>query len=157
MNRSEILQRIRDLGVIPVVRAASADEAIQVVEAIRAGGVSLLEITMTVPGAVQVIEKLAQRFGEDAIVGAGIGSLFAVNTVTGVWNLIEARKDSVGRKRRLTHGLLMMAADAGFFATFLAAPDDEEGNFSDSRSTHRTIAITSIGTPFSASAENTVR
>jgi hypothetical protein len=79
-----------------------------------------------------------------AIVGAGIGSLFAVNTVTGVWNLIEAKKDSVGRKRRLTHGLLMMAADAGFFATFLAAPDDEEGNFSDARSTHRTIAITSI-------------
>jgi hypothetical protein len=80
-----------------------------------------------------------------AIVGAGIGSLFAVNTVTGAMNLWEARKDSVGRKRRLTHGLLMMAADAGFFATFLAAPDDEHGNFTDARSTHRTIAITSIG------------
>ncbi|HXT61891.1 MAG TPA: bifunctional 4-hydroxy-2-oxoglutarate aldolase/2-dehydro-3-deoxy-phosphogluconate aldolase [Pyrinomonadaceae bacterium] len=71
MNKSEILQRIRDIGVIPVVRASSADEAIQVVEAIRAGGVSLLEITMTVPGAVQVIEKLAKRFSDDAIVGAG--------------------------------------------------------------------------------------
>ena len=80
-----------------------------------------------------------------AIVGAGIGSLFAVNTVTGAMNLWEARKDSVGRTRRLTHGLLMMAADAGFFATFLAAPDDEHGNFTDARSTHRTIAITSIG------------
>ena len=71
MTKSQILQRMRDIGVIPVVRAASADEAVQVVDAIRAGGVSLLEITMTVPGAVQVIEKLAQRFGEDAIVGAG--------------------------------------------------------------------------------------
>jgi len=79
-----------------------------------------------------------------AIVGASIGSLFAVNTVTGVWNLVDARKDPVGRKRRLTHGLLMMAADAGFFATFLAAPDAEDGNFNDARSTHRTIAITSI-------------
>jgi hypothetical protein len=79
-----------------------------------------------------------------AIVGASIGSLFAVNTVTGVWNLLEARKDPVGRKKRLVHGLLMMAADAGFFATFLAAPDTEEGEFSDDRSTHRTIAITSI-------------
>src|SRR2546423_13949069 len=71
MNKSEVIQRIRDIGVIPVVRASSADEAIQVVEAITAGGVSLLEITMTVPGAVQGIEHLGKRFGDAAIVGAG--------------------------------------------------------------------------------------
>src|ERR1041384_7720750 len=71
MNKSQVLNRIRDIGVIPVVRAASADEAIQVVEAIKAGGVSLLEITMTVPGAVQVIEQLAKRFRDEAMVGAG--------------------------------------------------------------------------------------
>ena len=71
MTKSEILQRIRDIGVIPVVRASSADEAIRVVDAIRAGGVSLLEITMTVPGAVQVIETLTKQFGDEAIVGAG--------------------------------------------------------------------------------------
>ena len=71
MNKSQILQRIREIGVIPVVRASSAEEAIQVVEAINAGGVPLLEITMTVPGAVAVIEQLAKRFGEKAIVGAG--------------------------------------------------------------------------------------
>jgi 2-dehydro-3-deoxyphosphogluconate aldolase / (4S)-4-hydroxy-2-oxoglutarate aldolase len=71
MTKSEILQSIRDIGIIPVVRASSADEAIQVVEAIRAGGVSLLEITMTVPGAVQVIETLVKKFGDSAIVGAG--------------------------------------------------------------------------------------
>ena len=71
MTKSEVIQRIRDIGVIPVVRASSADEAIQVVEAIKAGGVSLLEITMTVPGAVQVIERLTKRFGNEAIVGAG--------------------------------------------------------------------------------------
>ena len=71
MTKTEILQRIRDIGVIPVVRASSADEAIQVVEAIRAGGVSLLEITMTVPGAVQVIQTLTKQFGDEAIVGAG--------------------------------------------------------------------------------------
>jgi 2-dehydro-3-deoxyphosphogluconate aldolase / (4S)-4-hydroxy-2-oxoglutarate aldolase len=71
MTKTEILQSIRDIGVIPVVRASSADEAIQVVEAIRAGGVSLLEITMTVPGAVQVIETLTKQFGDEAIVGAG--------------------------------------------------------------------------------------
>ena len=71
MTKSEILQRIRDIGIVPVVRASTADEAIQVVEAIRAGGVSLLEITMTVPGAVQVIETLTRKFGDEAIVGAG--------------------------------------------------------------------------------------
>jgi hypothetical protein len=80
-----------------------------------------------------------------AIVGTGSGSLFAVNSVTGVWNLVESSMDPVGRKRRLTHGILMLAADAGFFATFLAAPDDEHGDFTDQRSTHRNIAITSIG------------
>ena len=71
MTKSEVIQRIRDIGVIPVVRASSAEEAIQIVDAIKAGGVSLLEITMTVPGAVQVIEQLAKRFGDEAIVGAG--------------------------------------------------------------------------------------
>ena len=71
MNKLQILERIREGGVIPVVRASSAEEAIQVVEAINAGGVPLLEITMTVPGAVAVIEQLAKRFGDQAIVGAG--------------------------------------------------------------------------------------
>ncbi len=71
MTKAAIIQRIRDIGVIPVVRASSADEAIQVVDAIKAGGVSLLEITMTVPGAVQVIEELTRRFADEAIVGAG--------------------------------------------------------------------------------------
>ena len=56
--------------MIPVVRASSPEEAIQAVEAIKAGGLPLLEITMTVPGALQVIEELVRRF-DDAIVGAG--------------------------------------------------------------------------------------
>jgi len=71
MTKSEVIQRIRDIGVIPVVRASSAMEAIQVVEAIKAGGVPVLEITMTVPGAVQVIEELVSRFGDETVVGAG--------------------------------------------------------------------------------------
>src|SRR5256886_6928604 len=70
MNKSQVLKRIRDIGVIPVVRASSPEEAIQVVEAIKAGGLPLLEITLTVPGAVHVIEELVKRF-DDAIVGAG--------------------------------------------------------------------------------------
>jgi 2-dehydro-3-deoxyphosphogluconate aldolase / (4S)-4-hydroxy-2-oxoglutarate aldolase len=71
MNKIEVIQKIKDVGVIPVVRASSEEEAILVVEAIKAGGLPLLEITMTVPGAVKVIEQLVKRFGDEAIVGAG--------------------------------------------------------------------------------------
>src|ERR1044072_6898691 len=71
MTKSEIIESIRAIGVIPVVRASSADEAIPVVEAIKAGGVTILEITMTVPGAIHVIEQLVKRFGDETIVGAG--------------------------------------------------------------------------------------
>ena len=71
MNKSEVLKQIKDTGVIPVVRATTADEAMRAIDAIRAGGIAVLEITMTVPGAVGVIEQVAARFGNDALVGAG--------------------------------------------------------------------------------------
>jgi 2-dehydro-3-deoxyphosphogluconate aldolase/(4S)-4-hydroxy-2-oxoglutarate aldolase len=71
MNKSAVIQRIKEIGIIPVVRATSADEAMQAIDAIREGGVSVLEITMTVPGAVGVIEKVAARYGSEALVGAG--------------------------------------------------------------------------------------
>jgi 2-dehydro-3-deoxyphosphogluconate aldolase/(4S)-4-hydroxy-2-oxoglutarate aldolase len=71
MNKAEVIQRIREIGVIPVVRATSADEAMRAIDAIREGGVSVLEITMTVPGAVGVIEQVAKACGNDALVGAG--------------------------------------------------------------------------------------
>ena len=57
--------------MIPVVRATTADEAMHAIDAIREGGISVLEITMTVPGAVKLIEEVAKRYGEDALVGAG--------------------------------------------------------------------------------------
>jgi 2-dehydro-3-deoxyphosphogluconate aldolase/(4S)-4-hydroxy-2-oxoglutarate aldolase len=65
------MRRIFEVGLIPVVRAASADEAVRAVEAIKEGGVPILEITMTVPGAVRVIEEVARRYGTEAVVGAG--------------------------------------------------------------------------------------
>ena len=71
MNRSEVLKQIKETGVIPVVRATTADEAMRAIDAIREGGIAVLEITMTVPGAVGVIEQVAARFGNDALVGAG--------------------------------------------------------------------------------------
>ena len=75
-------------------------------------------------------------------VATGIGALFAVNSVTGVWNLVEARKDPVHRGRRLAHGLLLLGADAGFLATAALGPEDDDDR---SRSTHRAVAFTSIG------------
>jgi len=71
MNKAEVIQTIRDIGIIPVVRARSAEEAMQAIDAIRAGGISVLEITMTVPGAVGVIEEVSKRYGAEALVGAG--------------------------------------------------------------------------------------
>lgn len=66
-----VMQRIRDAGLVPVVRASSPDEALQAVEAIRAGGIPILEITLTVPGAVQIIRELSRQLGDDALIGAG--------------------------------------------------------------------------------------
>jgi 2-dehydro-3-deoxyphosphogluconate aldolase/(4S)-4-hydroxy-2-oxoglutarate aldolase len=71
MTKTSIVKQIEDIGLVPVVRASSADEAMQVVEAIKAGGVNVLEITMTVPGAVKVIEKVADKYGSEVLVGAG--------------------------------------------------------------------------------------
>jgi 2-dehydro-3-deoxyphosphogluconate aldolase / (4S)-4-hydroxy-2-oxoglutarate aldolase len=71
MSKEKTLAKIREVGIVPVVRAESADEAARAIDAIREGGISILEITMTVPGAVRLIEDLAKRFGTDAVVGAG--------------------------------------------------------------------------------------
>ena len=69
--KEKVIQTIRDVGVIPVVRAQSADEAMRAIDAIREGGISILEITMTVPDAVGVIEEVSKRYGNEALVGAG--------------------------------------------------------------------------------------
>jgi len=71
MNKTDVLQRIREVGLIPVVRAESAALAMRAVEAIKAGGVNVLEVTMTVPGAIGVIEQLTKAFGAEVLVGAG--------------------------------------------------------------------------------------
>jgi hypothetical protein len=77
-----------------------------------------------------------------SVVGGAIGGLFAVNTVTGVWNLWEARHDSHGRTRRLIHGVSMLGADGLVAAASLSAPGDEGGG---RRSLHRGLALTSMG------------
>ena len=74
---------------------------------------------------------------------AALGGLFLVNTCTGGLNLLEARKDPEGRPRRTLHGLLMLAADAGFAATGLLS-SGAEGSQSR-RDTHRAVALGSMG------------
>ena len=71
MNKADVIKQIIETGVIPVVRATSADEAMRAIDAIREGGISVLEITMTVPSAVGVIEQLSKKYGNDVLVGAG--------------------------------------------------------------------------------------
>jgi hypothetical protein len=86
--------------------------------------------------------------GAHAVVGAGIVGLFAVNTVTGAWNLFgEGRQEKEGRTLRLVHGLLMMAADVGFLATTASAPSTGRNGaitFDADRARHRNLAIASV-------------
>jgi 2-dehydro-3-deoxyphosphogluconate aldolase/(4S)-4-hydroxy-2-oxoglutarate aldolase len=71
MTRAEICRRIEEVGIVPVVRAPSAELAIRAAEALLAGGISIFEITMTVPDAQNVIRSLVARFKGSAVVGAG--------------------------------------------------------------------------------------
>jgi 2-dehydro-3-deoxyphosphogluconate aldolase / (4S)-4-hydroxy-2-oxoglutarate aldolase len=71
MKKSEVIQKILEIGVVPVVRASSAEEAMKAVDAIREGGVPILEITMTVPGAIKVMEQVCDKFGAEVVTGAG--------------------------------------------------------------------------------------
>jgi len=65
------IQKIQEVGIIPVVRAANADEARRAVDAIREGGIPIIEITMTVPGAPDIIRQLVRDFGSSVLTGAG--------------------------------------------------------------------------------------
>ena len=71
MTRQQILAFIIDIGMVPVVRTATAEGAIKAIEAIYAGGVRAAEITMTVPGAIRALEKVADQFGDKIVLGAG--------------------------------------------------------------------------------------
>lgn len=71
MNKDEIIQRITRGGVLPVIRAESPEEARGVIAAVRAGGIDVIEVTMTVPGAVELIRELSAEYGDEVLIGAG--------------------------------------------------------------------------------------
>jgi 2-dehydro-3-deoxyphosphogluconate aldolase/(4S)-4-hydroxy-2-oxoglutarate aldolase len=71
MNKQKVRDRILEIGIVPVVRASSAHEARMAADAVCEGGIPIVEITMTVPGAVDVIRELAKNAGAAVLIGAG--------------------------------------------------------------------------------------
>jgi 2-dehydro-3-deoxyphosphogluconate aldolase/(4S)-4-hydroxy-2-oxoglutarate aldolase len=67
----EALAKILEEGVVPVIRVASAEEAMGVAQALKEGGISVIEVTMTVPGAMEVIQEVSQKFKDRVLLGAG--------------------------------------------------------------------------------------
>src|SRR5659263_98890 len=73
MKRLNIIQKISEYGIVAVIRANSKEEGVKIVEAAKKGGINTLEITMTVPGAVEIIKELSEIYKDDkeVIIGAG--------------------------------------------------------------------------------------
>ena len=71
MDKPQKLALIRQSGVIAIMRASSSDQLIAAADAIKQGGVNVIEVTMTTPGALTVIEQATARYGESVLFGAG--------------------------------------------------------------------------------------
>lgn len=71
MTREQVRARVLEVGIVPVVRATSAKQAISAAVAVAAGGITIVEVTMTVPGALDAISQLIKTLGNEVIVGAG--------------------------------------------------------------------------------------
>src|SRR5215813_13815687 len=71
MTTAEAAKRIKEIGIVPVVRAGSSSEALFAVDAVEAGGITIVEITMTVPGAIDLIATLARTHSSHVLIGAG--------------------------------------------------------------------------------------
>ena len=71
MTKAQVAARIVEIGIVPVVRATSDKHAIQAAEAVCEGGIPIVEMTMTVPGAIEVIAQLVKSIGSEVLIGAG--------------------------------------------------------------------------------------
>jgi 2-dehydro-3-deoxyphosphogluconate aldolase/(4S)-4-hydroxy-2-oxoglutarate aldolase len=71
MTKSDGLKLIRETGIIAIMRAQSSDQLIAAADAIRAGGVRVIEVTMTTPGALSVIAEATKKYGSEVLFGAG--------------------------------------------------------------------------------------
>ncbi|MGH8245833.1 MAG: bifunctional 4-hydroxy-2-oxoglutarate aldolase/2-dehydro-3-deoxy-phosphogluconate aldolase [Gammaproteobacteria bacterium] len=70
-TREQINRIISETGIVPVIRAANAEQALAAAQAVHRGGIRIIEITMTVPGAIRVMEKVAEQLGSQVLLGAG--------------------------------------------------------------------------------------
>jgi 2-dehydro-3-deoxyphosphogluconate aldolase/(4S)-4-hydroxy-2-oxoglutarate aldolase len=71
MQQVNRLQLLIEMGVVAIMRAKSSEQLIEAAEAVRAGGINAIEVTMTTPGALAVIEKAVAKFGKEVLFGAG--------------------------------------------------------------------------------------
>ncbi len=71
MNKTDKLNLIRETGVVAIMRANSSDQLMAAADAIKTGGVKVIEVTMTTPGAIGVIAEATARYGDDVLFGAG--------------------------------------------------------------------------------------
>ena len=71
MNIDSAINKIQEIGIVPVVRAANLDEARRAIDAICTGGISIIEVTMTVPNAPAMIQELVRQYGTSVLTGAG--------------------------------------------------------------------------------------
>ncbi len=71
MEKQDILNRILSVGIVPIVRTDTAAQALQAIEAIGNAGLPVVEVTMTVPGALKILETACARFGSNMVMGAG--------------------------------------------------------------------------------------
>ncbi len=71
MSKERTLASILQIGIVPIVRCDSTEQAIEAAKAIYRSGVRALEVTMTVPRAIRVLEKVADQFGDQIVLGAG--------------------------------------------------------------------------------------
>src|SRR3954451_1998125 len=127
MTREQIVARIVEVGMVPVVRASSPQQAAAAADAVRRGGIPVVEITMTVPGALDVIRELARNASPDVLLGAGTvldadsarrcveaGAQFLVSPGFDAGMVAQAHKDGVPVVAgALTPSEVMAAVKAG--------------------------------------------
>jgi 2-dehydro-3-deoxyphosphogluconate aldolase / (4S)-4-hydroxy-2-oxoglutarate aldolase len=127
MDKQKVRDRIIEIGIVPVVRASSPGEARIAADAVCQGGIPIVEITMTVPGAVDVIYDLARNCASDVLIGAGTvlnaeaarrcldaGAQFLVSPGLNLRTVeLAAREDKLIMAGALTPTEVMTAWEAG--------------------------------------------
>jgi 2-dehydro-3-deoxyphosphogluconate aldolase / (4S)-4-hydroxy-2-oxoglutarate aldolase len=112
MTIKNVIARIGEMGIVSVVRATSVSDAIRAVDAIQAGGISIAEITMTVPNAPLVIQQVVRELGAGILVGAG-----TITTAEQARGAIDS-----GAQFVVSHGFSIPVLSAAHACNILAIP-----------------------------------